>query len=106
MNWLLPVYLIVLAFVSVRRPIAANPAGLRRAWFWFGAVAISHFFFALIRASNFRDPRDLALTEIWADGLQWLFLGISFFCVAGGLLPSRADHHVAPSGSQPPPPPV
>jgi hypothetical protein len=108
MNWLLPVYLVVLAFVSVRRPVGANSTGLRRAWVWLAALAISHFFFALIRAGNFRDPRAIALTEIWADGIQWLFLGISFLSAGSGLLPIRADQGVASAGSgaQPQPPPL
>ena len=98
MNWLLPIYLIALVYVSLHQPARANHAGLRQAWFWFATVALSHFVFALIRASNFGDAHDLALTEIWADGIAWLLLGISFLFLGRGLAGGAplGDHDAAP----------
>ena len=80
MNWFLVAYLIILAYLTVQKRI---PFG--GSWSWLGVVAISHFVFALIRAGNARNPRDIVLVEIWASGFEWLFLGISIICLARAL---------------------
>src|SRR5687767_7338577 len=88
MNWILIVYLLVLIFLAVKRDKFANAAALRPAWISFALIPISSFFFALIRISNIRDPRDVALTEIWANGVEWLLLGVSMLTLTGMLAPN------------------
>lgn len=79
MNWLLIAFLLALTFVSCNASKVGTPAALRMAWLWFSAIPFSHFAMALFRAGNYTNPRDLALIEIWSDGLAWLFLGLSIF---------------------------
>jgi hypothetical protein len=102
MTWILIAYLAALLYVSANQQKFANPAALRPAWLWFAAVPISHFFFTLIRAGNFGDPRDLALVEIWSEGFQWLLLGVSIVYLAGAVAPRRGGDWTA----SPPPPPA
>ncbi len=49
----------------------------------FFGVPMTMAVFALIRANNYRDPRDLLLTEIWQNGFVWLFLGLSIYGLSG-----------------------
>ena len=79
MNWLLIATLLALTFVSCNSNKVGKPGALRIAWLWFAAIPFGHFAMALFRAGNYRDPRDLALIEIWSDGFAWLFLGLSLF---------------------------
>ena len=106
MNWILIVYLLVLIYLAVKRDRFPNAAALRPAWISFALIPISSFFFAMIRASNFRDPRDVALTEIWANGIEWLLLGISMLTLTGMLAPNPewGSHRGDSSPRQPPPP--
>lgn len=83
MTWILVAYLLVLAFLTVNTGKLSNIHSLRSAWRWLAMVAISHVLFALFRVENFRDASDMARIELWADGFQWLFLGISLFCLSG-----------------------
>ena len=104
MTWILIAYLAALLYVSANQQKFAYPAALRPAWLWFAAIPISHFIFALFRVGNSRDPRDLALIEIWAEGFQWLLLGISIVFLARAVAPWRGTDWSAPL--PPPPPPA
>jgi hypothetical protein len=81
MHWLLIASLLALTFVSCNANRVGDRGALRMAWIWFSAIPFSHFAMALFRAGSFRNPHDLALVEIWSDGLAWLFLGLSIFCL-------------------------
>ena len=102
MNWILIAYLLVLIFLAVKRDRFANSSALRSAWITFALIPISYFVFALFRAGNFRDPRDLALIEIWANGVEWLLLGISMLFLTQMIAPHPWDNRSTP----PPPPPA
>ena len=101
MNWLLIVYLLVLVFLAFKRDRFADSTPLRPAWMAFALIPISWCLFALIRAGNFRDARDLALIEIWANGIEALLLGVSMLFLTGLLAPHPWSNRTAP----PPPPP-
>jgi hypothetical protein len=103
MTWLFIAYLIALLYIALRRAVAPNAHAFRKAWMAFALIFISHFFFTLLRAGNFGDSRDLALIEIWADGVEWLLLGISMIFLTGTLVPGSAS--AAFAASNPPPPP-
>jgi hypothetical protein len=103
MHWLLIAYLIVLVFVAYRHDKFGRGGSLRRAWLAFAAIPLSHFFFTLLRAGNFADSRDLALIEIWSDGIVWLLLGISLWSLGGVLAP---DTEAATYGREPVVPPT
>ena len=90
MTWLLITYLLALVYLSVYREKLGKANSLRPAWNSFSMVPISHFVFALFRAGNVDSTKDLALVEIWADGISWLLLGISFLFLAQTLAPERA----------------
>jgi hypothetical protein len=81
MHWLLIAQLLVLTFVSVRMDAAAARGGLTMAWCCLAAAPLSRFVMALFRAGNMGIARDMALIEVWADGLTWLFVGLSIFCL-------------------------
>ena len=91
MNWFFAAYLIALAFLTAQKSVGLRRNSLVSAWSWLAMLAISHFVFALFRAGNSRDPRDMLLIEIWANGFEWLFLGISMFCLASALKKGRVD---------------
>ena len=101
MNWFLIAYLLALVYLANRERLGRMDS-FRLAWIWFALIPISHFLFALIRVSNLRSPNDLALTEIWADGIAWLLLGISMFYLIGSVAPDRKPD--AALGKQPQPP--
>jgi len=102
MTWIYIAYLAALLYVSTNRQRFGHPGSLRLAWLYYAAIGFSHFFFTLFRAGNFSDSRDLALVEIWSEGVQWLLLGISLVYLAGTVAPPRDDAAV----STPPSPPV
>jgi hypothetical protein len=104
MTWLLIAYLIALLYIALRRAVVPNGHAFRKAWIAFALIPISHFFFTLLRAGNFGDSRDLALVEIWADGVEWLLLGISMIFLTGTLVPGSSASGSF-GGSNPPPPP-
>lgn len=87
MNWFLVAYLVALTYLTVQRKDS-----LSTAWSWLGILAISHFVFALFRAGNATNPRDLILVEIWANGFQWLFLGLSILSLVGALKRDESEH--------------
>jgi hypothetical protein len=86
MNWFLVAYLVALAYLTVQKKDS-----LGSAWFWLGILAFSHTVFALFRAGNATNPRDLILVEIWANGFEWLFLGLSIRSLAGVLKKDESD---------------
>jgi hypothetical protein len=103
MTWMLIAYLFGLLYVAVNRNKLAKSVSLRAAWVWFALVPLSQFVFALFRAGNIRSTTDLALVEIWADGIGWLFLGISLLCLTG-MFPQQEPHNArpgAPSSGRP-----
>ena len=106
MTWILVAYLLVLIFLAVKRDKFLNAAALRPAWIAFALIPISYFVFALFRAGNLRDPRDMALIEIWANGIEWLLLGISMLFLTGMLAPNPelGSYRGESSPRQPPPP--
>lgn len=83
MNWIFATYLLALVYLTTHKDKLARGNSLRGAWTWLALIPIVQFVFALMRAGNFRNPRDLALVEIWADGFGWLFLGISMLRLIG-----------------------
>jgi hypothetical protein len=90
MTWLLITYLLALIYLSVYREKLGKANSLRPAWNSFRHGADQYFVFALFRAGNVDSTKDLALVEIWADGVSWLLLGISFLFLAQTLAPERA----------------
>src|SRR5688572_5413581 len=106
MIWILIVYLLLLIFLAVRRDKFPNAAALRPAWISFALIPISSFVFALIRVGNIRDSHDLALVEIWSNGIEWLLLGISMLFLTGMLAPNPewGGYRGESSQRQPPPP--
>jgi hypothetical protein len=82
MNHLLVALLIALAVISFRSDKAPNPSAIRMAWIWFACIPFTHVVTTLFRAGNYRNPYDIALVEIWSDGFQWLFLGLSIVSLA------------------------
>lgn len=105
MTWFLLGYLAALLYVSANRHKFARLASLRLAWIFFACIPLSHFFFALLRAGNFGDTRDMALVEIWNDGVVWLLLGISILYLAGSVAPPAIEPADRASVPPPPPPP-
>ena len=92
MTWILSAYLIALLYLSVRREKSSDNDSFRKAWIAFALIPFSHFFFTLVRAGNYPNPRDLALIEIWANGFEWLLLGISFMFLTGTIAPYRSPY--------------
>jgi hypothetical protein len=91
MQWFILTYLLVLVFLSVNRgKLPSLSASIRPAWTCFTLIPISNFVFALIRTGNINSPRDIALIEIWSNGITSLLLGISLLSLTGVLEPSRA----------------
>ena len=91
MTWILTAYLLGLLYFATNQDRLLSKQSFRQAWIWFVTIPISHFVFALIRAGNSRSPRDLALVEIWADGIAWLLLGISLFFMLGALVEKESE---------------
>jgi hypothetical protein len=104
MTWLLIAYLLVLVYFTVNPGKRGRPGSFRLAWLLFAGIPLSHFFFALVRAGNMRDPRDLALTEVWADGVAWLLLGLSLIFLINAIAP--AEENPNRGANFPPPPPT
>ena len=103
MTWLLTAYLLVLTFLAVKRDKFPNASALRPAWIAFALIPISSFFFTLVRAGNFGDTPDLALTEIWANGIEGLLLGMSMLFLTGMLAPNPEWGRYRSEPSPPPP---
>jgi hypothetical protein len=91
-DWILTVYLLVLIYLALKRDKFEHNAPLRPAWITFALIPVSHFVFALFRAGNFPAPRDLALIEIWADGIAWLLLGASLLFLTGMIAPEPPSY--------------
>jgi len=85
MNWILIAYLFGLLYLATHKEKIPGAGSLRTAWVWFALIPLSQFLFALFRAGNVNSPPDLALVEIWADGIGWLLLGISFLCLTSNI---------------------
>ena len=90
MNWFFAAYLIALAYLTVHKN-GSHTSSLPKPWCWLAMLPITHFVFALFRAGNVRDTRDMVLIEIWANGFEWLFVGISMFTLAGVLKSDQTD---------------
>ena len=85
MNWILIAYLFGLLYLATHKEKIPGAGSLRTAWIWFALIPISQFFFSLFRAGSVNSPPDLALVEIWADGIGGLLLGISFLCLTSSI---------------------
>ena len=83
MTWLLTAYLLAMIYLAVNPQKLPSSASLRLAWLWFAMIPISHFVFALFRAGYYPNAKDLALVEIWSDGIAWLLFGASLLCLTG-----------------------
>ena len=83
MTWIFVAQLLVLAFLTVNSGRIAKPHSLRLAWRWLAAVAINHLIFNLFRHENYNHSSDMARIGFWEDGFQWLFLGLSIYCLSG-----------------------
>lgn len=86
-TWFLVAYLLLLIFLAVKRDKFSNAAALRPAWISFALIPVSYFVFCLFRAGNIGNARDMALIETWANGIEWLLLGISMLFLTGMLAP-------------------
>jgi hypothetical protein len=104
MNWILIAYLFVLIFLAVKRDKFPSALALRPAWICFALIPVSYFAFAVFRAGNIRDPRDMALIEIWANGIEGLLLGLSMLSLTGMLAPHPGWGDYRDQSSPPPPP--
>lgn len=91
MTWILVATLLGLLYLATNQERILDRKSFRQAWIWFAMVPMSHFVFALLRADNSRSTRDLALTEIWADGVAWLLLGISLLFLLGALVSKEEE---------------
>ena len=100
MTWLLIAYLLGLIYLAANRDRLRRTDSFRMAWIWFALIPISHFVFALFRVGNLRSSNDLALIEIWADGIAWLLLGISILFLTGSVAPER-EQNIAVSKEPP-----
>ncbi len=89
MIWLQIVYLLVLVYLVVDQSKISDKGLFRGAWITFALIPISNFVFTLFRAGNIRSTMDLALVEVWANGISWLLLGISFLTLINALIPKE-----------------
>lgn len=85
MPWILAAYVIALTALTFKADQLVPREALGNAWRWLGGVGVCHLIFAIYRAGNTPNPKDLMLAGIWEDGVSWLLLGISMFCLAGGI---------------------
>ena len=91
MSWILAAYVLALALLTFKpERFPANDA-LRKAWTWVAIIAMSHFAFALLRAGNYTNPRDLMLVGVWEEGISWLLMGISMLALASGITGKRSS---------------
>ena len=104
MPWILVAYLLALAYLTVHPEKLPKGTSVRVAWFWFSLIPVSQFFFTLFRAGNYTSARDLALVEIWAEGVAWLLLGVSLLRLFGNVFPHAENYAVQdePMSSTPP----
>lgn len=96
MTWIFIAYLLALVYFTVGCAKFAHARPLRMAWRWFAMIPVSHFFFALVRIGNIRDPHDLALAEIWSNGIEWLLLGLSILSLSR-LVPMNGERKEVPA---------
>ena len=87
--WLLVVYLLGLIYFAAHLEKVHNRSRFRLAWFWFALIPLSQFIFAMFRAGNLRSPMDLALVEVWANGLTGLLLAVSLFVLMSAVVPDE-----------------
>jgi hypothetical protein len=90
MKTFLIVYLVCLVYTSFQKDKVVRPLSLRIAWTWFAWVGLVEFIFTFIRAGaygSYSGPRDrdLALIDVWASGISWLFLAVSIFALRNAL---------------------
>jgi hypothetical protein len=104
MPWILVAYLFALVYLTVHREKLPKSTSIRVAWFWFSLIPLSHFFFTLFRAGNYTSARDLALVEIWAEGVAWLLLGISWLRLFGNVFPQSQNYSEQEEPMSSPPP--
>lgn len=101
MKWILIAYLFALVYIAVNRSRFPKRGSLRSAWVWFALVPITQFVFTLFRAGTGGSGKALFLVETWADGIGWLFLGISLLCLTdlfGEPNDRSAEPDAAPKG--------
>ncbi len=98
MTWILLVYLGGLLYIASNHARIRNKNGFRVAWIWFGLILVVHFIFALFRAGNISSSHDLALIEVWSNGISSLLLAISFFVLLGAMVP--VDSSSAEQGAE------
>ena len=91
MTWLLIAYVLGLFYFAANPKKISNTGLFRAAWIWLGLIPVNHFIFTLFRAGNIRSTRDLALVEVWSNGISWLLLGISLLILINALIPCEED---------------
>ena len=90
-DWLLLGYLLILGVFTFYKDRWHSTEPLRGAWVAVSWLLMAMAVFSLIRAGNYKDPRDLMLTEIWQNGFVWFFFGISIYRLSGLLDDSRGN---------------
>ena len=79
MTWLLIVYFVGLFYLALNQNKIANKFSFRVAWSFYASIPACNFLFTLFRLGNIRVSRNLAVVELWANGIPWLLLSISLF---------------------------
>jgi hypothetical protein len=101
MNWILIAYLLGMLYLATRREKLSDLVAFRTAWICFALIPLSDAFLTVFRAGNFNDARDLALVEIWAEGLAWAFFGLSLLFLGKSLIPVASSPLVPAAQSHP-----
>lgn len=94
MNYILVAYVLGLFYLSANLDKVFNKEQLRAAWIWFVFIIFSKVGFAALTAAQIRSTRNMALIEIWKEGVAWLLLGISILCLVNALIGNQSpDDH-------------
>ncbi len=84
MTWLLLAYGIGMFYLAIHHDKLADKAAFARAWIVFAAIPASHFIFVLLSLVIVQ----VNLVTIWAEGVQWLLLGVSLFLLPAAIVPN------------------
>jgi len=91
MTWLLIVYLVGLFYLALNQKHIASRSAFCAAWTLYALIPASNFLFTLIRLGSLRNTRTLAVAELWSNGIQWLLLSISLFCLLNAFMSKAAN---------------
>lgn len=85
-TWLFLAYGSALYWLLIRPALVKKPDSLRVAWRWYATAMLCHACFAVFRAANADSVADLAIVEIWSQGMSWACLGICTLFLPTALL--------------------